>query len=54
MTDGMNLIVLICASMGSLAFGVLAAYFILKAGFSLMRPQPRPVVKPQAEVAQVL
>ncbi|WP_420239730.1 hypothetical protein ACOBR2_09250 [Telmatobacter bradus] len=50
----MNLIVLICASAGSMAFGILAAYGILKAGFALMRPQAKPVVKPQGEVAQAL
>jgi hypothetical protein len=53
MTDLLNVIMLVCAAIGSLAFGILSAYAILRAGFGLMRPQPRPaVVKP--EVAQVL
>jgi hypothetical protein len=54
MTDFLNLIMLIAASAGSLAFGVLAAYGIFRVAFSLMRPQ-RPVkaVEPQPEVAQL-
>ena len=44
---------LIAASVGSLAFSILAAYGILRVGFALMRPQPRPaVVKPQPEAAR--
>jgi hypothetical protein len=55
MTDLLNLTMLIAASVGSLAFSILAAYGILRAGFALMRPQPRPaVVKPQPEAAQGL
>lgn len=44
MADLLNLVMLICACVGSMAFGILAAYGILRAGFALMRPQPRPVV----------
>jgi hypothetical protein len=33
---------LICASVGAMAFGILAAYAILRAGFALMRPKPWP------------
>jgi hypothetical protein len=40
MTD---LVMLICAAIGSMAFGILAAYGILRAGFALLRPQKRPV-----------
>jgi len=55
MTDLLNLVMLICASIGSLAFGILAAYGILRAGFALLRPQKRPnPVKTQPEVARVL
>jgi hypothetical protein len=45
---------LISVSVGSLAFGILAAYGTLRVAFALMRPQPRRVaVKPQ-EVARVV
>ncbi len=43
MTDVLNLAMLLCASIGSMAFGILAAYGILRVGFALMRPRPRPV-----------
>jgi hypothetical protein len=53
MTDFINLIMLVCAAIGSMALGVLAAYGIFKVGFALMRPRtPATVaVKPQAEAA---
>lgn len=55
MTDLLNLVMLVCASVGSLVFGVLAAYAIFRVGFALMRPQKRPVaVKTQPEAAQTL
>jgi len=55
MTDVLNLAMLICAAVGSMAFGILAAYWILRAGFALMRPQARPVaIKARAEAARVL
>jgi hypothetical protein len=38
-----NLAMLICASVGSLAFGILAAYGILRMGFALMRSQADPL-----------
>jgi hypothetical protein len=54
MSDLMNLAMLVCASVASLAFGVLAAYGILRAAFMLMRPRPRPAaVKPHAEMARI-
>jgi hypothetical protein len=55
MTDWLNLAMLICASLGSMAFGILAAYAILRAGFALIRPQQRPAVavKPQTEAASI-
>jgi len=53
MVDLLNLAMLLCASIGSLAFGVLAAYGILRAGFALMRPKGRrEALKAQAEVAR--
>jgi hypothetical protein len=43
---------LICAAVGSMAFGILAAYGVLRAGFALLRPQRRPsAVKTQPAVA---
>jgi hypothetical protein len=52
MTD---LLMLICAAVGSMAFGVLAAYAVFRVAFAMMRPRPRTVtVKPQAEVAPIL
>jgi len=39
MTD---LLMLVCAAVGSMAFGILAAYGILRAGFAMLRPQRRP------------
>jgi len=50
-----DLLMLILASVGAMSFSVLAAYGILRAGFRLMRRQPRPApVKPQTEAARGL
>jgi hypothetical protein len=55
MADVLNLVLLISTSVGSLAFGILAAYGTLRVGFALMRPQPQPAtVKTQQQVARVL
>jgi uncharacterized protein (DUF2062 family) len=55
MTDILNLAMLICASVGSMAFGVLAAYGILRVGFALMRPQTRrQSVETRVEVARAV
>jgi len=52
MADLLNLIMLVCAAVGSMAFGVLAAYAIFRAGFALMRPQPKhAAVKVRTELA---
>ena len=53
MTDLMNLVMLICAAVGSMAFGVLAAYWIFRVGFALMRPQKKvaATVKTQPEAS---
>ncbi len=37
-----------------MAFGILAAYAILRVGFALMRPQRRPASKTRPEVARVV
>jgi hypothetical protein len=54
MTDLLNLTMLVLASIGSMAFGILAAYWILRIGFALIRPARRPAkVKAQPETAGV-
>jgi hypothetical protein len=46
---------LIFASVGAMAFSILAAYGILRVGFHLMRPQTRTApVKPRTEAARGL
>jgi len=54
--DWVNLAMLVCAAIGSMAFGILAAYAILRVGFALIRPQRRPVAvkPPQPEPAHTL
>jgi len=37
MTDLLNFLMLVCASVGAMVFGILAAYAILRSAFSLMR-----------------
>ncbi len=50
----LDLAMLICASVSAMAFGILAAYAILRAGFALIRPQRRPAaVKAQPQTARV-
>jgi hypothetical protein len=52
MADAFNLLMLICAAIGAMAFGVLAAYGIFRAGFAVMRPQrARAAVKVSAQLA---
>jgi hypothetical protein len=54
MADLLNLAMLICASVGAMAFGILAAYAILRVGFAFLRPRQRPAaVKAEAEVARI-
>jgi hypothetical protein len=51
MADFLSLAMLVLASIASMAFGILAAYGILRAGFALLSPQKRPRavnVQPQA------
>jgi len=46
----MDVAMLVCAAVGSMAFGLLAAFAVLRAGFWLMRPQQRTVqVKARAD-----
>jgi hypothetical protein len=55
MADLLNLAMLVCAAAGSMAFGILAAYGVLRVGFALMRPRAqRAEVKARPEVARVL
>jgi hypothetical protein len=53
MTDWFNLGMLVCAAIGAMGFGVLAAYGIFRLGFALMRPRTaaRVTVKAQPEAA---
>ncbi len=54
MADVLNLAMLVCASVGSMAFGILAAYGILRMGFALMRSQSQSAaVQTQPEAAPV-
>jgi hypothetical protein len=56
MAELLNLVMLICASLASLAFGIFAAYGILRVTFALMRPRPSApavAVKPSPEMAQL-
>jgi len=54
MTDLLNVAMLIAASVGSMALGVLGAYAIFRVGFAWLRQQPRtPAVKTQPEAARV-
>jgi hypothetical protein len=56
MSDLLNLLMLACAAVGSMAFGVLAAYGIFRMAFSMMRLHPeQPVpVKTSPETAGIL
>ena len=54
MTDLLNFGMLVGATVGSMAFGVLGAYGVFRVAFALMRPHPKaavPAVKPSPEVA---
>jgi hypothetical protein len=51
MTD---VLMLVAAAVGSMAFSLLVAFGILRVGFALMRPQPRPAeVMMQPNAARV-
>jgi len=54
MANMLDLTMLICASLGAMAFGIFTAFLILRAVFVLMRPAHRQTqVKPQPEIARV-
>jgi hypothetical protein len=61
MQDAINLLMLACASLAALAFGVLLAYGICRTAFALMRmhvravaaansPKPEPQPEPQTAI----
>jgi hypothetical protein len=50
MTGVVNFVMLIAASVGSMAMGILAAYGVLRAGFAMMRPQRQLAVKGEVHV----
>jgi hypothetical protein len=53
MADWMNLVALICAGVAAMGFGLMAAYWVLRVGFWLMRPQRILVtIKPELSVAR--
>jgi hypothetical protein len=53
MANSLDLAMLVLASLGALAFGILSAYAILRVGFALMRAPSRPaLVKAQPEAAR--
>ncbi|MGD0738980.1 MAG: hypothetical protein ABR957_05250 [Terracidiphilus sp.] len=55
MANLLDLFMLILATLGALAFGILAAYAILRVGFALMRAPRRPTAlktQPQPQVAR--
>jgi len=55
MENVLSLAMLVAASVASMAFGLFAAYAILRAGFALMRQQRRPLPAPvRQEVPQVV
>lgn len=55
MADLFNLVMLVCAAIGSMAFGVLGAYGIFRVGFAMMRPRRKAVpVKTQPEAVTLL
>ena len=54
MTNLLDLAMLIGASLSALAFGILAAFGVLRVCFALMHPQRRhAAVKPQPEAARI-
>ncbi len=54
MANILDLSMLIAACVGALAFGILAAYAVLRVGFALMRTPRRPApVKTQSQIAQL-
>lgn len=55
MAGTLDLVMLVCASIGAMGFGILTAYAILRTAFALLRPRRRLAeVKPEPETARVL
>jgi hypothetical protein len=55
MTDLFSFAMLVCASVASMGFGILAAYWVLRAGFALMRPRSQRVtLKARPELETVV
>jgi hypothetical protein len=55
MADLFNLVMLVCAAVGSMALGVLLAYGIFRVGFAAMRPRRQSApVKAQPEAVRAL
>ncbi len=55
MQNLLNLAMLACATVGSMVFGILSAYGILRVGFAILRPQPAvPIEANQPEPAGTL
>jgi hypothetical protein len=50
MQDALNTLMLICASLASMAFGVMVAYWICRAGFALLRIHARSVAMGSSSV----
>jgi hypothetical protein len=54
MADLLNLAMLMCATLGAMAFGILAAYAVLRVCFACMRPRKAPApAKAQTEAARI-
>ncbi len=53
MQDAMNLLMLVCASVAAMAFGVLAAYGICRAAFAALRIHARSVAGTAISVSAV-
>jgi hypothetical protein len=54
MANLLDLLMLICACVAAMAFGILTAYMVLRACFALMRPQKRPAaVDARPEVVRI-
>jgi hypothetical protein len=53
MANSLDFAMLILASLGALAFGILSAYAILRVGFALMRaPRRQALLKAQPQAAR--
>lgn len=52
MQDAINTLMLVCAILASMAFGVLMAYWICRAGFAALRLHARSVAETRAALPQ--